>query len=148
MTLRLSWQHCPQVMIRCGGTKAQFLGSELGQTLRCSLSSRVPCGVRVKLGRWLKSHPGLLLPRSCSSSSTPFLISPRSISLMNELHSSRWLRVYWEKLPWDIFLSLTRPWGNCDLYRAPPRRAPAPPQGGSYNQTKKTWFKFRIPVSP
>lgn len=43
----------------CGDPRVQFLRSELGQTLRCSLCSRVLCGLRVKPGHWLKSHPDL-----------------------------------------------------------------------------------------
>lgn len=58
--------------------KAQSPCLQTKQTLRWSLCSTAPYGIRLRLGRALKAHSRLVSLLSCPASFTPLLVSPGS----------------------------------------------------------------------
>ena len=97
--LPLSSQHCPHITGWCGGPRVQFLGFELGQTLRCSLwlqSSlwgRSEAGTLAELTPWpafflVPVFPVLLppLPYSFLPGAFPWWMSYTHSALQNLFH--------------------------------------------------------------
>lgn len=104
---------------------------------------QVPPGDVGELGLQLKSHPFLPSSSFLSRSTTPFSGFSWELLLMNQLHSSPWLRVcFWKKLTLKIFFLYSQDReGTVTLWAHPVGSEP-------YNQTQKMYFDCRAPIKP